>query len=130
VLGDRGEACLHLGTAGGDHRGEAVGAPLAGRAPEAPHDGVHGLYEMSLVHRLREHSAGATRVRKRPQEHIGRLSPRGLAPFEPVPLDLFAGGVIDLDRLAAFYRLYAFEWGELVRILGGFGRDGQVTPPA
>jgi hypothetical protein len=26
--------------------------------------------------------------------------------------------------------LYAFEWGELVRILGGFGRDGQVTPPA
>jgi len=27
-------------------------------------------------------------------------------------------------------RLYAFEWGELVRILGGFGRDGQVTPPA
>jgi pimeloyl-ACP methyl ester carboxylesterase len=25
---------------------------------------------------------------------------------------------------------YAFEWGELVRILGGFGRDGQVTPPA
>jgi hypothetical protein len=25
--------------------------------------------------------------------------------------------------------LYAFEWGELVRILGGFGRDGQVTPP-
>ena len=27
-------------------------------------------------------------------------------------------------------RLYAFEWGELVRILGGFGRDGQMTPPA
>ncbi len=26
--------------------------------------------------------------------------------------------------------LYAFEWGELVRILGGFGREGQVTPPA
>jgi hypothetical protein len=28
------------------------------------------------------------------------------------------------------FRLYAFEWGQLVRILGGFGRDGQVTPPA
>jgi len=27
-------------------------------------------------------------------------------------------------------RLYAFEWGEVDRILGGFGRDGQVTPPA
>ena len=26
--------------------------------------------------------------------------------------------------------LYAFEWGELVRILGGFGRGGQVTPSA
>jgi hypothetical protein len=31
---------------------------------------------------------------------------------------------------ADFAGLYAFEWGELVRILGGFGRDGQVTPPA
>jgi lipoprotein signal peptidase len=36
----------------------------------------------------------------------------------------------NLDRLARVNRLYAFEWGELDRILGGFGRDGQVTPPA
>jgi hypothetical protein len=34
-----------------------------------------------------------------------------------------------LNVCPAFW-LYAFEWGELVRILGGFGRDGQVTPPA
>jgi hypothetical protein len=26
--------------------------------------------------------------------------------------------------------LYAFKWGERVRILGGDGRLGQVTPPA
>ena len=26
--------------------------------------------------------------------------------------------------------LYASEWGEVDRILGGFGRDSQVTPPA
>jgi surfactin synthase thioesterase subunit len=25
--------------------------------------------------------------------------------------------------------LYAFEWGERIRILGGFARAGQVTPP-
>ena len=26
------------------------------------------------------------------------------------------------------YLALRVEWGELVRILGGFGRDGQVTP--
>ncbi len=30
----------------------------------------------------------------------------------------------------ALYRVYAFEWGDLLRILGGRGRLGQVTPPA
>jgi len=34
------------------------------------------------------------------------------------------------SALALVMRLYAFEWGEVDRILGGFGRDGQVTPPA
>ena len=27
-------------------------------------------------------------------------------------------------------RPYAFEWGARVRMRGGLGRDGQVTPPA
>jgi hypothetical protein len=27
------------------------------------------------------------------------------------------------------YGLYAFEWGDRIRILGGFDRAGQVTPP-
>jgi DNA replication protein DnaC len=35
-----------------------------------------------------------------------------------------------IAELARCKWLYAFEWGELVRILGGFGLDGQVTPPA
>jgi hypothetical protein len=33
-------------------------------------------------------------------------------------------------RIIKVKRLYAFEWGEFVRILGGLGRDGQATPPA
>jgi hypothetical protein len=38
--------------------------------------------------------------------------------------------LLAIQQIIDDMRLYAFEWGELVRILGGFGRDGQVTPPA
>jgi short-subunit dehydrogenase len=41
-----------------------------------------------------------------------------------------AGNVVQVSAGTAFYRLYANEWGERVRILGGRGRLGQVTPPA
>jgi putative transposase len=34
------------------------------------------------------------------------------------------------SSMARLNRLYAFEWGERVRSRGGFGRSGQVTPPA
>ncbi len=60
VLGHRGEAGLHIGGAGHDHRGQAVGAPLPGGAAQAPHHRVHGLDEMGLVHRLGQHPAGAS----------------------------------------------------------------------
>jgi hypothetical protein len=37
------------------------------------------------------------------------------------------------DRTISYWlemRLYAFEWGEVDRILAGFGRDGQPTAQA
>ena len=36
-----------------------------------------------------------------PKQHVGRRAPRGVAALEPVPLDLFAGRVVDLDGVAA-----------------------------
>ena len=43
-----------------------------------------------------------------------------------------ATGSADGVGIKAVYvkRLYAFEWGERVRIRGAHGRVGQVTPPA
>src|SRR5208283_3792967 len=78
-------------------------APFAGSPTEASHDCVHRLYEVRLVHRLRQHPTGAARVRQGAQEHIGRLCPRSVPAFEPVPLDLVARGVIDLDRISTLY---------------------------
>ena len=49
------------------------------------------------------------------------------------PLALSEGPLVDGDVLVATVmqnRLYAFEWGERVRIRGAHGRVGQVTPPA
>ena len=40
---------------------------------------------------------------QRAEEHVGRCSPRCVAPFEPVPLDLLAGGMVDLDGVSALH---------------------------
>ena len=56
------------------------------------------------------------------QDYFSALSASGFVVDclqEPVPAEE-----------SADYRLYASEWGEVDRILGGFGRDSQVTPPA
>jgi len=55
VLGDRGEAGLHLAGAGHGHRGQPVGPPHPGGAPEAAQHPVHRLDQMRLLHRLRKH---------------------------------------------------------------------------
>ena len=59
-----------------------------------------------------------------------------LVPLELAPPGL-AGRYTAVHQLAwgvsgavAPIRVYAFEWGDLLRILGGWGRLGQVTPPA
>ena len=103
MLGHRGEAGLDIGGAGDDHRGQPVGAPHMGRAPEPTHHLVHGLDQMGLVEGLGQHAPDAPRVRERAEEHVGRCSPRGVAPFEPVPLDLLAGGMVDLDGVSSLH---------------------------
>ena len=35
-----------------------------------------------------------------------------------------------LRRVRVIVRRYAFDWGERVRMRGGRGRRGQLTPPA
>src|SRR5215212_6235543 len=43
------------------------------------------------------------RVRQRAQQDIRGAAPRRPAPFEPVPLDLLARRMFDLDRVAALH---------------------------
>ena len=40
---------------------------------------------------------------KRAEKHVGRCPPRCVAPFEPVPLDLLAGGMVDLDGVSSLH---------------------------
>ena len=43
------------------------------------------------------------RVGQGAEQHIGRPAPGGVAAFEPVPLDLLARRVVDLDGVAALH---------------------------
>ena len=58
---------------------------------------------MGVVHLLREHATDSSRVRQRPQQHVGGPAPGGVPPFEPVPLDLLTSRVVDLDGVAALH---------------------------
>ena len=101
VLGHRSEGGLHVAGPRHDHRGQAVGAPHPRRPAQAPQHLVHGLDEVGLVHLLGQHAADLARVRQRAQQHVGRRSPRSVAALEPVPLDLLARRMVDLDGVAA-----------------------------
>ena len=103
MLGHRGEAGLHVGGAGHDHRGQAVGAPHPGRSAQPAQHPVHGLDQMRLVHGLGQHLTGASRMRQGPQQPITGPAPRGPAAFRPVPLDFLAGRVGDVSGLAALH---------------------------
>ena len=101
VLGHRSEGGLDVAGSRHDHRGQAVGPPHPSRPAQAPQHLVDGLDEVGLVHLLGQHAADLARVRQRAQQHVGRRAPRSVAPLEPVPLDLFARWVVDLDGVAA-----------------------------
>ena len=101
VLGHRSEGGLDVAGSRHDHRGQAVGPPHPSRPAQAPQHLVDGLDEVGLVHLLGQHAADLARVRQRAQQHVGRRSPRSVAPLEPVPLDLFARWMVDLDGVAS-----------------------------
>ena len=101
VLGHRSERGLDVLGPRHDHRGQAVGPPHPRRPAQAPQHLVDGLDEVGLVHLFGQHAAHLARVRQRAQQHVGRRSPRRVAPLEPVPLDLLARRMIDLDGVAS-----------------------------
>jgi len=57
VAGDRSEAGLHLAGAGHDHRGQPVGPPHPGGAPQAAQHPVDRLDQVGLVQGVGEHPA-------------------------------------------------------------------------
>ena len=56
---------------------------------------------MGLVGGGTDDAAGAARARQRTEQHVGGPAPGGLTALEPVPLDLVAGRVLDLDGVPA-----------------------------
>jgi hypothetical protein len=103
VLRDWGEGRLHVPGAGHDHGSEPVSAPHPGGAAQAAHHRVHRLHEVRLVEGLGQHTTRAGRVRQCSEQHVRGAAPRRSAPFEPVPLDLLARRVLDLDGVAALH---------------------------
>jgi hypothetical protein len=100
VLGDRGEVRLDVDRPGHDDRGHPVDPPPASGAAQAAQDAVHRLDEMCLVGGRSQHAPGAARVGKGAQQDVGGAAPGRRAPLEPVPLDLLAGGMIDVYGVA------------------------------
>ena len=85
----------------GDHnRGHPVGAPHPGRAAQRDQHVVRGAGEMPEGHLLAQRAAEASRVRQRPDQREARLAPGHVLgrELQPVPLDLLARRVLDLDR--------------------------------
>ena len=75
----------------------AVEAPAPGVATEAAQHLVHGLDQMSLVFGLGEATSELSRTRQRADQQVGVAAPGGFWQLVPVPLDLFARRVLDLD---------------------------------
>jgi hypothetical protein len=98
VLGDlRGVVRQPVGA--GDHdRRHPVGPPYLRCPAEREQYLVHRARQMAERHLLAEHCAEPSGVRQRADQHERRLAPRRDMKLEPVPLDLLARGVINLDR--------------------------------
>jgi hypothetical protein len=101
VLRDRGEAGLDIAAAGHDDRGQPVGAPVTSRATVTAQHAVDALDEMRLVHGLLDHAAHPARMGQRAEQDERGATPGCPPPLEPVPLELGARGVGDLDGVPA-----------------------------
>jgi hypothetical protein len=85
------------------HRRHAVDTPASGGAAEASQHAIDGFDQVRLVLGLGEHPPELPRARKGPEKQMGVVSPGGFWQFVPVPLQLFAGRVLDLDRGPALH---------------------------
>jgi hypothetical protein len=97
MLRHRHEAALHLVRARADDRGHAVDPPPSRRTTQAGQDLVQPDDEVGLVVGLGEPASHPIRVRQRTDEDVRLRMPRGVVELEPVPLDLLAGGMLDVD---------------------------------
>ena len=97
VLGHGDEARLDDPGLGVDDGRHAVDAPAPGVATEAPQHAVHRFDQMGLVFGFGEDAPELARARQRADQQMGVAAPGGLGQLVPVPLDLFAGRVLDLD---------------------------------
>ena len=82
---------------GFDDRRHAVDPPAPGVAAEAAQHAVHRLDQMGLVLGLGEDAPELARARQRAHQQMGVVAPGGLGQLDPVPLDLLARRVLDLD---------------------------------
>ena len=117
VLRHRRERRLDPVGARDDHRGHPIDPPPLRRATQTLEDLVDADDQMGLIGRLGEPAPEPTRVRQRPDQHIGLVAPRRVGQLEPVPLDLLPSGVLDVHM------------GPAVRRLAGFAVRAQLPVP-
>ena len=111
-LGAVGGTGRHLGTVVAGRRREGgaypstlvveggrhpVDAPLAGGPTESTQHPIDGLEQVGFILRLGEHPSRLTREGQPPLEQMQGVTP-GRRQLHPVPLDLLARLVLDLDR--------------------------------
>ena len=97
MLGHGDEARLDDAGLRVDDGRHAVDAPAPGVAAEAAQHAVHGLDQVGLVFGLGEDAPELARARERAHQQMGVPAPGGFGQLVPVPLDLFARRVLDLD---------------------------------
>ena len=60
-------------------------------------------YQVGLIHPLGEMGAELARVRERAHQYVDLLLPGGVGEFQPIPLALFPGRVLDLGGRLSLY---------------------------
>lgn len=98
VAGDRGEARVKAPRPRITHARHPVGAPAPRRAAEATQHRVDRLHQVGLILGFGEHRPALARVGQRPDQQVRLGRPGRAGELQPIPLDLLARLVGDLDR--------------------------------